>query len=217
MRVAVAEVPDCPHAASAVDRVAAALKLAGHEGVGVDRVVMDTVEQADRLGAPGSPTILADGRDLFPTHMPSGSGLACRLYPTPDGPAVVPTVEQLVLLRRPRPRRSVTRSVAPVLPSSDLDRTEVFYAALGLSTIGRKPRSLLLHRGRVELHFTEQTDAASPGDCFIHVPDAVAYWKQLMEGHVSGVSAPAEQDRDLIEFVVTDPDGNRVRFGSPAS
>jgi hypothetical protein len=96
MRVAVVEVPDCPHAASAVDRVAAALKLAGHEGVGVDRVVVDTIEQADRLGAPGSPTILVDGRDLFPTRMPSGGGLACRLYPTPEGLAGAPTVEQLV-------------------------------------------------------------------------------------------------------------------------
>ena len=107
--------------------------------------------------------------------------------------------------------------MAPVLPSSDLDRTEVFYTALGFSTIGRKGGYLLMHYGPVELHFTQRTDAAPPGEFFIHVPDAVAYWKQLMAGQGSGLTAPAEQDHDLIEFVVTDPDGNRVRFGSPVS
>jgi hypothetical protein len=40
------------------------------------------------------------------------------------GPISLPYLS--LLLRRPRLRRSVTRSVGPVLPSSELDRTEVF-------------------------------------------------------------------------------------------
>ena len=42
----------------------------------------------------GSPTILINGIDPFaqPQQTP---GLACRLYPTPDGPAGVPSLPEL--------------------------------------------------------------------------------------------------------------------------
>ena len=49
----------------------------------------------------------------------------------------------------------------------------------------------------------------------MYVRDAVAYWKQLRERGVEGLSTPREQDYGLIEFVVVDPSGNRGRFGSP--
>jgi hypothetical protein len=41
----------------------------------------------------GSPTIIVDGHDPFPTA--GQPGLACRIYQTPAGPAGAPTVEQL--------------------------------------------------------------------------------------------------------------------------
>jgi len=43
----------------------------------------------------GSPTIYADGIDLFPTG-DDGGALACRIYRTPAGLTGSPTVEQLV-------------------------------------------------------------------------------------------------------------------------
>lgn len=47
------------------------------------------------VGFTGSPTILINNRDLFAIHG-AEPGLACRVYPTPDGLRGVPTVEQLL-------------------------------------------------------------------------------------------------------------------------
>lgn len=58
------------------------------------RQIVDTVEEAERVGFHGSPSILIDGVDVF-----SGSGasvgLACRRYLTPDGADGAPSLEQL--------------------------------------------------------------------------------------------------------------------------
>lgn len=59
-----------------------------------DTVEVDTPEEAERLGFHGSPTLLVEGGDPFAT--PKGSsGLACRVYRTPDGPRGCPTLAQL--------------------------------------------------------------------------------------------------------------------------
>ncbi len=57
---------------------------------------IETVELSSRaffeLGTPGSPTILLNGRDLFPTgEGPSAAASCCRLYHTPEGPRSYPT------------------------------------------------------------------------------------------------------------------------------
>ena len=62
--------------------------------VTVARHVVDTVEEAERVGFHGSPSILVDGVDVF-ADGDAGIGLACRVYITPDGPAGAPTLEQL--------------------------------------------------------------------------------------------------------------------------
>ena len=44
------------------------------------------------LGAPGSPTILVNGRDLFPAGEASpAEASSCRLYATPEGLKSYPT------------------------------------------------------------------------------------------------------------------------------
>jgi hypothetical protein len=52
-----------------------------------------TPEDAERLRFVGSPTVLVDGRDPFTDG--GTFGLSCRVYPTLDGLAGAPTVEQL--------------------------------------------------------------------------------------------------------------------------
>ena len=42
-------------------------------------------------GFPGSPTILVDGEDLFPTEQRDLQALSCRIYATPEGPKNHPT------------------------------------------------------------------------------------------------------------------------------
>ena len=63
------------------------------------RHVVDTVEEAERVGFRGSPSILVDGVDVFAAG-DAGIGLACRVYLTPDGPAGAPTLEQLRAVSR---------------------------------------------------------------------------------------------------------------------
>jgi hypothetical protein len=56
--------------------------------------LVESPEEAEELGFQGSPSIIVDGKDLFPSDSDS-VGLACRIYTTPRGPAGSPEVEQI--------------------------------------------------------------------------------------------------------------------------
>jgi hypothetical protein len=93
VRLQILHVPDCP-GAQAVDSRLGPL-LAARPDIQVTRLVVTTEAEARQLGMTGSPTILADGADLFPRpgHQPS---LSCRLYPDEHGhPSPAPTATQL--------------------------------------------------------------------------------------------------------------------------
>jgi hypothetical protein len=60
----------------------------------VTRRLVETPEEAVRVGFRGSPSIVVDGVDLF-ADPDAPVGLACRVYETPDGPAGSPTLDQL--------------------------------------------------------------------------------------------------------------------------
>lgn len=60
----------------------------------VTRHLVETPEEADRVGFRGSPSILIDGVDAF-SDPGAPVGLSCRVYQTPDGPAGSPTLGQL--------------------------------------------------------------------------------------------------------------------------
>jgi hypothetical protein len=93
MRLQILHVPDCP-GAEALDGLLGPL-LAARPDIWVTRQVVTTEDEAGRLGMTGSPTILADGRDLFPSPGQQPS-LSCRLYLGEHGhlgPA--PTASQL--------------------------------------------------------------------------------------------------------------------------
>lgn len=93
MRLRILHVPGCP-GAGALDDLLGPL-LAARPGIQLTRQVVATEDEAGRLGMTGSPTILADGRDLFPSAGLQPS-LSCRLYPGQHGhlgPA--PTAAQL--------------------------------------------------------------------------------------------------------------------------
>ena len=57
--------------------------------------MLRTSEEAGAVPFAGSPTILVNGEDGFPTEGPTIE-LACRIYPTGSGFAGLPTVEQLL-------------------------------------------------------------------------------------------------------------------------
>jgi len=82
----------CPNWMIAAERLA--VIAAERPGVIVSRQLVESPEDAEAIGFRGSPSILVDGRDLFPD--PSAAvGLACRIYATPAGFAGAPTLAQL--------------------------------------------------------------------------------------------------------------------------
>ena len=82
---------DCPSWRTADERLR---RLRDELGFELDRRLVETPEDAQRLGFRGSPTVLVDGRDVF-ARGDEPVGLACRIHQTPDGPAGAPTLEQL--------------------------------------------------------------------------------------------------------------------------
>jgi hypothetical protein len=81
----------CPHWSLAAERLAT---IAAELGLTVEHREVTTDAQAVAVGFHGSPTILIDRRDPFATGN-EPTGLACRIYTTPDGPAGSPTLDQL--------------------------------------------------------------------------------------------------------------------------
>ncbi len=92
MDIALLYFDDCPNWKIADERLAAI--AAERADLTVSRHLVDTVEESERLGFHGSPSILVDGVDAF-ADTDAGVGLSCRVYRTPDGLAGAPTVEQL--------------------------------------------------------------------------------------------------------------------------
>ncbi|MHA6511436.1 thioredoxin family protein [Tessaracoccus sp. Z1128] len=68
--------------------------LAIEAGIEVERVLIETDEEARSMGFHGSPSLLLDGRDPF---APEGApvGLTCRVYSASSGLEGSPSVSQL--------------------------------------------------------------------------------------------------------------------------
>jgi catechol 2,3-dioxygenase-like lactoylglutathione lyase family enzyme len=117
------------------------------------------------------------------------------------------------LRSRGRTWRPVAKAI-PILPSADLDRTSAYYRTFGMEEVARYEGYLLMGFRGVELHFISR-DSTDAGEAFILVPDAGRLWKQLKSQGAAGLGPVEDRSHGLREFVVTDPDGNRIRVGSP--
>lgn len=83
---------DCPNWILAHERLAAI--AAQRADMVLTLHCVETVEEAERVGFHGSPSILVDGIDVF-AEPGAGVGLSCRVYRTPDGLPGAPTMDQL--------------------------------------------------------------------------------------------------------------------------
>lgn len=109
-------------------------------------------------------------------------------------------------------------SAIPILTSGDLERTITFWQHLGFDVAVHGDGYLVMHAHGVEVHFSREratTAGTSPAQAFIHVQDVAALFKRLKNEDVAGLEPLQDQDYGLREFVITDPDGNRIRIGSP--
>ena len=101
MKVELLHIDECPNWAETGARLRTALDAVGKSDVDIDYLLLTTREETARHPFAGSPTILVDGEDPFPSGGPI-SELACRVYQTGTGLAGSPTTEQLTQAFRDR-------------------------------------------------------------------------------------------------------------------
>lgn len=79
MEIEILHIADCPNWREAGARVAAALRDLRAQDVPVRFTLLTTPDEAGRVAFAGSPTILVDGFDAFPSDGLT-KDLACRIY-----------------------------------------------------------------------------------------------------------------------------------------
>jgi hypothetical protein len=94
MDVELLVIADCPHAGPASELLRVALDDIGLTAQRFTTTVIDGLEQAQDRGFPGSPTIVANGVDLFPDPE-RAVALACRVYVHSDGTTGLPDLAGL--------------------------------------------------------------------------------------------------------------------------
>lgn len=87
-------IPQCPGAHEASELLRRALDDIGLADTPFAVRIIDTEEMARARRFAGSPAFVMSGVDLFERGT-SGGSMACRVYPTPDGPRNVPTLRDL--------------------------------------------------------------------------------------------------------------------------
>lgn len=94
LRVELLVTDGCPHLEAARRDLEAVLRESIIE-TPIQVVIVSSLEDAEFLGFPGSPTIRVNGEDIDPQpDLPAG--LACRVYRTPDGRlAGTPPIERI--------------------------------------------------------------------------------------------------------------------------
>lgn len=116
------------------------------------------------------------------------------------------------------------RSICPIFPSSDFDRSAEFYAGLGFMEIARFKEEgyLILARDAVEIHFfkspSESASTASDHGAFVRVEDAVSISAEYAERGLPSQGIPRFAKAEgkpwgICELEVVDPDGNLLRMG----
>ncbi len=96
MRVEILHIDECPNWQEAGVRVRAALDATGHSEAAIEYRLLTSSADAATVAFAGSPTILVDGTDAFPSDGRT-SDLACRVYQTETGLAGMPTIGQLTV------------------------------------------------------------------------------------------------------------------------
>ena len=92
----------CPNWRLTWGRLRQVLDRLGRADVPISGVRVQTADEALAAGFAGSPTIVVDGRDLFPRSTEWAGGLECRLYRTPVGSVGVPDVADIMSALRER-------------------------------------------------------------------------------------------------------------------
>ncbi len=106
------------------------------------------------------------------------------------------------------------RSVAPILPTSDMERMKAHYEKLGFVVRVHGEGYGTAARDSFHLHFALQAEGGA-GAVYFAVDDADALHAEWMAAGVGETSDLFDPGFGVWEASHTDPDGNLIRFGSP--
>lgn len=101
MDVSILHIDDCPNWVETGTRLRTALDDLGASKTALNFTVLRTHEEAGRVPFAGSPTILVDGTDLFPSNGQT-TDLACRVYQTGGRLAGLPSAGDITQALRQR-------------------------------------------------------------------------------------------------------------------
>jgi DNA-binding MarR family transcriptional regulator/catechol 2,3-dioxygenase-like lactoylglutathione lyase family enzyme len=115
-----------------------------------------------------------------------------------------------------RPGRQF-RQFSPIFPVSDLAAALDHYAALGFTTQAYDAHYGFADRDGTSLHLAAHPGHQHPAAAYLYVRDADALYTEWSRPGIGGETRPAgPTEYGLREGSHTDPDGNLIRFGSPA-
>ena len=104
----------------------------------------------------------------------------------------------------------------PAFSVADVGRAVDHYQRLGFRTSRHDETYAFAHRGDLTIHLAHADDPATAGGSvlYIHVDDADQLAAEWRKAGVT-VSGPQDYDYGQHEGFHVDPDGNKLRFGSP--
>ncbi len=122
-----------------------------------------------------------------------------------------------------RPAARMLWRVSPIFPVRELRAALAHYAALGFGTLAYEGagRYGFANRDGVGLHLAahpgQHGHDIAPGSAYLYVRDADALYQEWSRPGIAGTTRPAgPTPYGLREGSHVDPDGNLIRFGSPA-
>jgi hypothetical protein len=110
--------------------------------------------------------------------------------------------------------------IVPILPVSDLERAMAYYRRLGFSAEPYEDGDgyAFLTRDKLEIHLRTASDlieGQNPSGVYFYLADgdAAPLEAEFRATHVPILSPLAPREWKMNEFVLSDPDGNLLRFG----
>jgi hypothetical protein len=112
------------------------------------------------------------------------------------------------------------KSVAPIMPATDVARTVAWYQAAGFAVDVYDAGFVMTKRDDIELFLSLKPDhdPKRTASCvYVRVDDANALHAVWQAADVAGLRELRNTDYRMREFALIDPDGNMMLFGSPLS
>jgi catechol 2,3-dioxygenase-like lactoylglutathione lyase family enzyme len=109
------------------------------------------------------------------------------------------------------------RTIMPELPMNNVEAGVAWYRdVMGFSVNYAQHDIGVMDRDKARVLLIARTDKHTGiGSCYIYVEDADALYTEFRAKGVQIENSPVSQPWGLREFVVFDPEGNRITFGQP--